>query len=111
VLIKMFGDEGRLLMNHARTVAVAAAVLFTGVASASAAPPAAPAWVSHYHLTTPATPSAPATPAPLFSLFGVPVSVAAPVRAPYCTCVFSTFPGQYGSTRSFPPGPPVQRAD
>ena len=98
-------------MNHSRTVAVAAALLLAGDRGASAAPPAAPSWVSHYHLTTPATPPVPPTPAPLFSLFGVPVTVAAPVRAPYCTCVFGTFPGEYGSTRSFPPGPPVQRAE
>jgi hypothetical protein len=95
-------DEGHLLMNHLLASAVAGTILIAGVASASAAAPAAPAWVSHYHVTTPATPSARPAPAPLFSLFGVPVTVQAPVRAPYSTSLFQTIPGQDGNDRTFP---------
>jgi hypothetical protein len=97
-------------MKRFQTLAAAGAILVTGSAAALAAPPAAPPWVTHYHAITPPAPPA-QSPAPLFSLFGIPVSAQAPVKPPYCSCVFGTFPGQYGSDRSFPSGPPTQQAE
>ena len=98
-------------MRHTRTIVAAGAFLLTGIASAMAAPPAAAAWVSHFSLNAPATPSAPPTPVPFVTLLNTSAAAEAPVRAPYCTCVFGTMPGQYGSSRDFPPGPPVQQAE
>ncbi len=37
---------------------------------------------------------------PLFSLFGLPVGIDAPVASPYCNCIYDTFAGQPMRSRS-----------
>jgi hypothetical protein len=80
-------------------LAASGVLLLAGIVSAAA------------QRTTPPAPGAPGPPAfeqranqptgrPLFSIFGLPVGVNAPVAAPYCSgCAFENVGGQPGRSR------------
>ncbi len=67
------------------------AFMLAGAAGAKAAPP------QSYGVQAPGIqqqPAPPNPPAPLFSIFGLPVGVNAPVSAPYCNCATQIYGGQ-----------------
>lgn len=79
-------------MHRILAVAMAGALALAGSPGAPAAPPPQSYIQREPGVQQPAAP--PKTAEPLFSFFGLPVVVTAPVAKPYCNCAADLYAGQ-----------------